>query len=64
MPSAWRIRRIKGKYYLYHYDEYVGPIEKIVEEWRRGRDLNPRGESPTGLAERNLVRKLPLMTAL
>ncbi|MEM1672982.1 MAG: integrase [Archaeoglobaceae archaeon] len=37
---------MKGRYYLYHGDKYVGPVEDIVsvyEEWRRGRDLNPRG---------------------
>ena len=46
MPSIWRIRKIKDNYYLYHGDEYVGPLEKIVEEWRRGRDSNPR--APNG----------------
>ncbi|MEM4619998.1 MAG: integrase [Desulfurococcaceae archaeon] len=37
---------MKGRYYLYQGDKYVGPVEDIVsvyEEWRRGRDSNPRG---------------------
>ncbi len=49
MTSIWRIKRVKDHYYLYHRNEYIGPIEKIVsiwnlwKEWRRGRDSNPRG---------------------
>ena len=47
MPSAWRIKRIKGQYYLYHYDEYIGPIEEIVKVWLRARrDLNPGPPAP------------------
>ena len=46
MPSTWRIKRIKGQYYLYHYDEYIGPLEKIVEIWRARRDLNPGPPAP------------------
>ena len=41
MHSKWRIKKIKGGYYLYHYDEYIGPIEEMVEKLRRGPDLNP-----------------------
>ena len=49
MPSTWRVKVVKGRFYLYHGDKYVGPVEDIVgvyEEWRRGRDLNPRGVFP------------------
>jgi len=46
MPSIWRIRKLKGNYYLYHGDEYVGPLEKIVEVWRARRDLNPGPPAP------------------
>ena len=46
MPSTWRIRRIKGNYYLYRGDEYIGPLEKIVELWRARRDLNPGPPAP------------------
>ena len=57
MPSPWRIKRIKNRYYLYHYDEYIGPVEEIVEEWRRGRDSNPRGaRAPPALKAGPLVR--------
>ncbi|MEM4618938.1 MAG: integrase [Desulfurococcaceae archaeon] len=46
MPSTWRVKVVKGRYYLYHGDKYVGPVEDVVsvyEGWRRGRDSNPRG---------------------
>ena len=46
MPSLWRIKVIKGNYYLYHYDEYIGPLDKIVETWRARRDLNPGPPAP------------------
>ncbi len=53
MPSTWRVKVVKGRFYLYHGDKYVGPVEDIVgvyEEWRRGRDLNPRGVVPHRLS--------------
>ena len=53
MPSTWRVKVVKGRFYLYHGDKYVGPVEDVVgvyEEWRRGRDLNPRGVVPHRLS--------------
>ena len=41
MPSIWSIKKIKNKYYLYHEGKYVAPLEKLVELWCGGRDLNP-----------------------
>jgi hypothetical protein len=49
MPSVWRIRRVKGSYYLYHEDKYVGPLKKIVDvwsSWRARGDLNPGPPAP------------------
>ena len=47
MPSLWRIKVIKGNYYLYHYDKCIGPIEEIVSLWMRTRrDLNPGPPAP------------------
>ena len=41
LPSIWSIKKIKNKYYLYHEGKYVAPLEKLVELWCGGRDLNP-----------------------
>lgn len=30
VPSVWRVRKVKGRYYLYHRDRYVGPIEEVA----------------------------------
>ena len=34
MPSLWHIKKVRNRYYLYHGDEYIGPIDKIVEAWK------------------------------
>ena len=44
---------VKGGFYLYRGDKYVGPVEDVMgvyEGWRRGRDLNPRGVFPHRLS--------------
>jgi len=58
LVSIWRIRKIKGNYYLYHGDEYVGNVELIVKEWRRGRDSNPRVDTHTGSPDRVTVKSV------
>ncbi len=46
MPSTWSIKRIKGRYYLYHRGHYVAPLDRLVELWRARRDLNPGSPAP------------------
>ena len=47
MPSIWAIKRIKGRYYLYHRGHYIGPLDQVVEVWMRARrDLNPGPPAP------------------
>jgi len=45
---------VKNRYYLYHRGQYVGPVEEIVNCWKKCSVAGPRGFEPrtTGLEER------------
>jgi len=40
MLSIWRIKVIKGSYYLNHRDWYTGSLDKIIEVWRSSGPAN------------------------
>jgi len=54
VPSTWSVKKVKNRYYLYHRGQYVGPLDEIVNCWKKcamapGAGFEPaRGACPTG----------------
>ena len=43
MPAKWRIKKVKGNYYLYHYNKCVGNVEKIIELYEKAKEVMAPG---------------------
>ncbi len=61
------VKRIKGRLYVYEQyrrdgrviAKYVGPLERIIEEWKTLRDMGLRGQGPEWWARGDLNPRPP-----
>ncbi len=61
------VKRIKGRLYVYEQyrrdgkvvTKYVGPLERIIEEWKTLKNMELRGEAPRWWARGDLNPRPP-----